>query len=108
MNDQFRAGQHVHIARSGLLTSPVALAERFLVRAELSRGALFRELTGQGTHQRVSNKLLTYTQAQQQIHHMFSKIGLSPRTYCLHSLRSGGATHAGQMKPYSDYSFCLS
>ena len=93
-NDQFFAGQHIHIARSGLPTCPVSLAERFLARTQISDGPLFRVVSGQGAQQQMSSKALSYSQARQQLQTVFSLVGLDPSSYCLHSLRAGGATHS--------------
>ena len=95
-NDQFCDGQYVHISNSGLSTCPVKLTKRFLRRSGVSKGPLFRAISGHGANQKITRYGLSYSQARLQFHRMMSAIGLRPQDYCTHSLRSGGASRASR------------
>ena len=95
-NDQFHKGQHVNIARTGSESCPVTLTERFLLRAGISEGPLFREIKGHDSCETVSHRALKYSLARSRVLKMFSDIGLNSQEYGLHSLHSGGASAASQ------------
>ena len=90
-NDQFCDGQYVHISNSGLSTCPVKLTKIFLHWSEVSKGPLFRAISGQGANQKITRYGLSYSQVCLQFHCMMLAIGLRSQDYCTHSLRSRGA-----------------
>ena len=93
-NDQFHNGSVVNVTRSGLDSCPVCLTERFLARTGMSSGPLFREIEGRGSAGRVSSRSLRYATARSQALKAYAAVGLDPKEYGLHSLRSGGASAA--------------
>ena len=95
-NDQFCDGQYVHISNSGLSTCPVKLTKRFLRRSGVSKGPLFRAISGCGVNQKITRFGLSYSQPWQEFHCMMSTIGLRSQDYCTHSLHSGGASWASR------------
>ena len=94
-NDQFRKGQYVDIARFQKLSfCPVDVMERFLAHSHLERGLLLTKTRGSGTKLCFTQTPLPYHQARKQVLAMIAGIGLNPKKFGLHSLRSGGATTA--------------
>lgn len=95
-NDQYHKGTMVNITRSQSDYCPVALTERFIARAGILCGPMFREIQGHGSGKKISNNKLRYGTARAQALRMFAAIGLNAKRYGLHSLRSGGASTASQ------------
>lgn len=94
-NDQFRKGQYVDIARFEKLNfCPVNLMERFLARSGLEHGHLLRKTEGSGSKMHLTRTPLPYHVARKLVLAMIARIGLDPKKFGLHSLRSGGATTA--------------
>ena len=89
-NDQFREGGVLNFWRSGRPTCPVSMMERFLARSQISSGYLLRQTS---SHQ-VSTKRLPYNKARNQFLQLLRSINVDPKSYGLHSLRSGGASVA--------------
>ena len=93
-NDQFRNGQTVYVARSFGQTCPVSLLERFLMKANVVEGPLFRCVKATNGGFWLSLRPLSYGRARERVLAMLSSIGLDRGEYGLHSLRSGGASAA--------------
>lgn len=97
--DKYREGNWVVIARSGTVLCPVVNVEKLIRWAELKDADfLFCNLskTKRGYVSRVCNTKMTYSNLRDQF-----KLALEPhvvdiKKYCLHSLRSGGATAAAK------------
>lgn len=93
-NDQHRNGNVITIARTNTPYCPVSLTERFIARANIPSGPLFREMKA-GKHGKVDlGEKLRYSSARARVLSTFKAIGLDERKYGLHSLRSGGASAA--------------
>ena len=61
-NDQFCDGQYVHISNSDLSTCPVKLTlNKFLRRSGVSKGPLFRAISGRGANQKITRYGLSFT-----------------------------------------------
>ena len=98
--DQFRDGSRLVIARSGSITCPVRMLERYLQLAEIDLATprdrlLFRALvkTKLGYKLRDSGGL-SYTRAREIVLEMLGEAGYDKTVFGLHSLRSGGASAA--------------
>ena len=96
-NDQLRQGDRVLVARSGKLTCPVAMLERYMAMGGLSSssGILFRPLTRGGEQLRPTGKL-SHTRLRELLLDRLESLGYSKSDFGVHSLRSGGATAAAQ------------
>ena len=96
--DQYRDGAWVVIARTSAKTCPVLMAERYMKLADI-RGSpdlnLFRGIvrTKNGVKLRAQGGL-SYTRMRELLLEKLTHVGLDPKSYGLHSLRSGGATAA--------------
>lgn len=96
--DQFRDGAWVPIARTASEICPVAMLRRYFRVADIQGDAdklLFRGLspTKQGYRLRPSGGL-SYTRVRELVLEKVKEIGLDPKQFGLHSLRSGGASAA--------------
>ena len=96
--DQFRQGDTVVIARTGNITCPVAMLERYITAAEISLSSdllLFRGVvnTAKGERLRPSGGL-SYTRMRELFLAKLSQLGYDRTQFGLHSLRAGGATAA--------------
>ena len=96
--DQFREGAWVPIARTNSNICPVTMLERYFCLANIQGNAdklLFRGLTStkQGYRLRPSGGI-SYTRVRELVLEKLQEIGLEPKLFGLHSLRSGGASAA--------------
>ena len=96
--DQYREGAWVPIARTGSEICPVAMLERYWNLGKISGDTdrlLFRGLTPtkQGYRLRPSGGI-SYTRVRELLLDKLKEVGLNPKEFGLHSLRSGGATAA--------------
>ena len=93
-NDQFREGHIIPIARSESTACAVKWLERFLQAAGHEANApLFGKVRTVGSKSCIREKM-TYSSARERLKDMLEKIGLDASKFCLHSLRSGGASAA--------------
>ncbi|XP_020908588.1 uncharacterized protein LOC110246574 [Exaiptasia diaphana] len=95
-NDQRRSGSAISIASTGSVYCPVSLTRRFILRAGLLSGPLFRECVSRGVVKSLSSKALSYASARSQVLSAFTAIGLDAKKFGLHSLRAGGASAAAR------------
>ena len=96
--DQSRQGHEILVARTGSLTCPVAMLQRYFTMAELdtkSKQHLFRPLcsTKRGEKLRPSGSL-SYTRIQELVLGKLKELGYDSNRFGLHSFRAGGATSA--------------
>ena len=96
--DQYRQGDSVLVARTGSLTCPVAMLERYFAMAKLSCTSKFRIFRGivirkDGEKLRPKGSL-SYTRLRELFLAKLSGLGFDPKLFGLHSLRSGGASAA--------------
>ena len=96
--DQFREGAWVPIARTNSDICPVAMLQRYFRLADIRSDAdklLFRGLSSikQGYRLRPSGGL-SYTRVWELVLEKLKDLGLDPKQFDLHSLRSGGASAA--------------
>ena len=98
--DIYREGRDVVISRTGLPTCPVNMLERYLKLANIkddSEEFIFRPLylcKSENSYKLRSSGQLSYTRAREIFMSSFHDLGLDKSKFCLHSLRSGGATAA--------------
>ncbi|XP_053403301.1 integrase/recombinase xerD homolog [Mercenaria mercenaria] len=97
--DIYRDGQHVVLARTGNITCPVTLLDRYFCAACLIKGSgqyLFRAVQFcSSTKQfvlRKANKPLSYSRVRELFIEKLNQLGLDHKLFGLHSFRSGGAT----------------
>ena len=108
--DQFREVAWVPITRTHSKVCPVAMMERYFRLGECTRDNdkhLFRGLsrTKKGYRLRPSGSS-SYTRVRELVLERIKAIGLDPRQFGLHSLRSGGASavaNAGVVKCYGQW-----
>ena len=96
--DQYRKGDTVLVAWTGLSTCPVAVLERYVAVAEIdliTETCLFRgnSHTKRGEHLCPSGAM-SYTHMRELFLSKLSKLGCDPKQFGWHSLRAGGATAA--------------
>lgn len=96
--DQYRDGAWVPIARTHSKVCPVAMMERYFYLADIQGDSdkhLFRGLssTKEGYRLRASGGI-SYTRVRELVLEKIAAIGLDPKQFGLHSLRSGGASAA--------------
>ena len=96
--DQYRDGAWVPIARTHSKVCPVAMMERYFYLADIhgdSDKHLFSGLssTKEGYQLRASGGI-SYTRVRELVLGKIAAIGLDPKQFGLHSLRSGGASAA--------------
>lgn len=100
--DQYREGSDVVIAKLKTDTCPVAMLNRYLIKAGIDpcsdefifRGVTFCKSTN--SYRLKGNSPLSYTRAREIVLDVLSKVGLDKSKFGLHSLRSGGATAAAR------------
>ena len=96
--DQLRDGAWVVIARTGTPLCPVAMLERYMCMADMSgtqNRSLFRAIVNTKNGQKLRESgAISYTRVRELILEKLSAIGLDPKRFGLHSLRSGGASAA--------------
>ena len=93
--DKFRNGSNVLLQKSSDPHSPYALLMRYLFQISLNFGDdhfLFFPLKKVKEMNIIQNKILSYASYREIVKNLVSKIGLDPKIYGTHSLRSGGAT----------------
>lgn len=102
-NDVYREGKWVTIAKTGEKTCPCSILIRFLTAAgmlKISNKFLFRGCTfykSSDTYRlRAGNVALSYTSVREMVKDVVEEIGLDPKKFGTHSLRSGGATRAAE------------
>ena len=100
--DQLRQGDELVIARTGNLTCPVAMMEKYMGRTGMAlddQRYLFRPIqkTKKGESLRQSGKI-SYTCLRELFKKKLTDLGLPPSKFGLHSLRAGGATAAANAK----------
>lgn len=98
--DIYREGAWVIVAATGSSLCPVTMLNRYLVLAnmtdETDEGYLFRPLyfsKKSGEHKTRPGKL-SYTRCREMLIEALTAVGVDPRPFGFHSLRSGGATAA--------------
>ena len=96
--NQFRGGAWVIVARTATKTCPVQIAERYIELAKIDGSPdlhLFRAIVRSKNGVKLrSHGGLSYTRMRELLLEKLSEVGLDPKKYGLHSLRSGGATAA--------------
>lgn len=96
--DVYRKGSTVFIAENNSDLCPVKNLKQYLVKAEIAENSekfIFRAITaGNKQSLRKTNKPISYTRAREMFLDVIKDIGLDPRNFGLHSLRSGGASAA--------------
>ena len=96
--DQYREGATVPVARSSLVTCPVAMLERYYVTARLAKSderPLFRGIVSSKKGERLRDSGgISYTRARELILNKFRTLGIDTSQLGLHSFRAGGATAA--------------
>ena len=94
-NDQFREGSVILVARTGSRACPVSLTESFLlVGRHKESDYLFRKVCHTKYGFSFRPQRLTYSRVTELFKKQLKAIGLDPKQYGLHSLRSGGASSA--------------
>ena len=95
MTDQLREGAWVPI---GSDLCPVSMMERYFHSANIDRDPdkfLFRGLTRTKEGYRlIPSGGISYSRVQELLHEKLRAVGLDPKQFGLHSLRSGGASAA--------------
>ena len=88
--DQYRQGEIVPVARTGTVTCPVKMMERYYKLGEIAHDSslpLFCQ------HLRATGSL-SYTRMRELFLGKLGELGLDASKFGLHSLRAGGATAA--------------
>ena len=91
-NDQLRQGDQVLIARSGSITSPLAILDRYTKAAGITQGSeehLFRGITEGKSQALRTSGTLSYTRFSELLKQKLRDLGYPPVEF-----RSGGATAA--------------
>lgn len=97
--DVFRDGNTVLIAQTGNITCPCTALLRYLDAAKIpiiSDDYIFRGIIKKGNSESLTSRKLSYTRARENLLSTIKLIGLNPKLYGTHSLRSGGATKASE------------
>ena len=96
--DQFRQGDAVLVARTRLVTCPVAMVERYIAMASISLSSelcLFRGIVHTKTGERLrASGSLSYTRMRELLLARLTSLGFDAKQFGLHSLRAGGASAA--------------
>ena len=100
--DIYRKGHWLHLAKLNSNLCPLDLTKRYFVLAGIDKQCdkyIFRgiENTKNGQKLRKINKPLSYTTVRGQVLDLPANIGLDPKKFGLHSLRSGGASAAANL-----------
>ena len=93
--DIYRKGHWLHLAKLNSNLCPLDLTKRYFVLAEIDNQCdkyIFRgiENTKNGQKLRKIDKPLSYTNVKGHVIDLPANIGLDPKKFGLHSLRSGG------------------
>ena len=96
--DQYWEGASLVIARTGSVTCPVSMMERYFRVGELehtSHGMLFRGIvqTKEGERLRKTGGI-SYSRLREVLLDKIAKLGFDPALFGMHSLQAGGATAA--------------
>ena len=96
--DIYRDGNYSFIAKTNTALCPVETLPQYMVMAGIcdeSEDYIFRSVSYLKTHNRYilrkNNHPVSYTTARQAVRKLLGEIGLNPKQFGLHSLRSGGA-----------------
>ncbi|KAJ8309298.1 hypothetical protein KUTeg_014172 [Tegillarca granosa] len=99
--DTYRRGNEIIIAKTGNKLCPVSWLNKYILKAGLSKDSseyLFTAInysSKSDTYKATNkNKGLSYTRAREIFLSSLKTLALDPKKYCLHSLRSGGASAA--------------
>ena len=97
--DIYRKGHWLHLAKLNSNLCPLDLTKRYFVLAGIDKQCdkyIFRgiENTKNGQKLRKIDKPLSYTTVRGHVLDLLANIGLDPKKFGLHSLRSGGASAA--------------
>ena len=99
--DIYRDGKWVTISASGKQTCPVKNLTTYLERTKITEEGdlfkfIFRGISKSKKSEKLKrkNKPLSYTRTREIVMKTIKSIGLNEKSYCTHSLRSGGATLA--------------
>ena len=96
--DQLRRGDEVLISRTGTITCPVAMLERYLNLGGIKRTdskLLYRGIVKTKSGEKLrSSGGFTYTRMRELLREKLVQLGYSPDSFGIHSLRAGGATAA--------------
>lgn len=100
--DIYREGKSCLIAKTGLITCPVTVLEKYLKCVNLyeddsSEDFIFRSvlyLKSRNEYNLKGSKPLSYTRTREVLLEMLKDLGLDKTKFGLHSLRSGGCTAA--------------
>ena len=96
--DQYRDGTWVTIARTDSKTCPVGIVERYIKLADISGSPdlhFFRGISRSKNGVKLRRQgSLSYTRMRELLLEKLSQLGLDPKNFGLHSLRSGGASAA--------------
>ena len=101
-SDIYRKGHWLHLAKLSSNLCPLNLTKRYFVLARIDKQCdkyIFRgiEHTKNGQRLRKIDKPLSYTTARGHVLDLLANIGLHPKKFGLHSLRSGGASAAANL-----------
>ena len=100
--DVYRHGHWLHLAKLNSELCPVNLTKRYFNLANISVKCdmyIFRGIvrSKNGYKLRLSDQAISYTTAREHVLDLLKNIGLDPKEFGLHSLRSGGATAAANL-----------
>ena len=98
--DVYREGREVVISKTGTITGPVDMLDRYLKLAGTSENSvdfIFRSVSfckSSDSYKLRNSGQISYTRAREILLSALETVGLDKRNFCLHSLRSGGVTAA--------------
>jgi len=99
INDQFREGSWVFVARGDATPCPVAVLEKFLRMGSHAEGSkLYRRIQSTRRGQVLREASMSYSRASELVKKELQKEGLDPSLYGIHSLRSESASSAAVLK----------
>lgn len=107
--DQYRQGAVILIAKTGRVTCPVAMAQKYFEMGKLiptSKERMFRAISSskKGESLRPSGSL-SYTRMREIVLEKIHKLGYNEKEFGLHSFRAGGATAAANAPGLSERNF---
>ena len=98
--DQYREGSSLVIARTGTLTCPVAMMEKYFFMGGLcthDQGKVFRAIDSTKNGQRLRKSGgISYTRLRELLLEKIKQLGMDPKAFGMHSVRAGGATAAAR------------
>lgn len=96
--DQLRKGDEILISRTGTITCPVAMLEKYLSLGGIKLSdsqLLYRGITKTRSGEKLrSSGGFTYARMRELLRGKLVQLGYSPDSFGIHSLRAGGATAA--------------